>query len=219
MRIRNGQTAKHSEIHEQAQPAAMKRDEKHVQDIINHINNNMTNPFDADSHPEGILLNISSGLHAPQDVQQSLLSAVKTGEKRFCAFVKETLSTEGKTSFYAPIARSGLKTFSDVNKKTPVITQGQTSDMTISSELVFRRALTLSKTREEVSMKSVLTQPVTSVPTSLFHEDGSMRKTTKAELLHKLEENGPGVKLLSKHEVSSTIYIRDAMAVFANDTR
>ena len=39
------------------------------------------------------------------------------------------------------------------------------------------------------------------------------RKTTKAELLHKLEENGPGVKLLSKHEVSSTIYIRDAMAV------
>ena len=42
-----------------------------------------------------------------------------------------------------------------------------------------------------------------------------MRKTTKAELLHKLEENGPGVKLLPKHVhvVSSTIYIRDAMAV------
>ena len=36
---------KHSQVHEQAQPAAMKRDEKHVDDIINHINNNMTNPF------------------------------------------------------------------------------------------------------------------------------------------------------------------------------
>ena len=91
MRIRNGQTAKHSEIHEHEQPAAMKRDDRHVQNIINHINNIMTNPFDADSHPEGILLNISSGLHAPQDVQQSLLSAVKTGEEKFGAFVKETL--------------------------------------------------------------------------------------------------------------------------------
>lgn len=53
MRIRNGRTAKHPEIHEHEQTAAMKRDEKHVQDIINHINNIMTNPFDADLHPEG----------------------------------------------------------------------------------------------------------------------------------------------------------------------
>ena len=70
-----------------------------------------------------------------------------------------------------------------------------------------------------MSVKSVLAQPVTSVPTSLFHEDSSMRNTTKAELLHKLEENGPGVKVLSKQEVSSTIYIRDAMAVLQNYAR
>ena len=56
-------------------------------------------------------------------------------------------------------------------------------------------------------------QPVTSVPTSLFHEDGSIRKTTKAELLHKLEDFGAGVRILPKLEVSATIYIRDAMAV------
>lgn len=213
MRIRNGQTAQLSQVHEQAQPAAMKRDEKHVLDIINHINNNMTNPFEVDSHPEGILLNISSGLHAPQEVQQSLLSAVEMGTRKFHCFVKESLSSEGKTSFYAPIARSGLKTFSDVKKKTPITTHGKASDMTINSELVFLRALTLSITREEVSMKSVLNQPVTSVPTSLFHEDGSMRKTTKAELLHKLEDFGAGVRTLPKHDVSATIYKRDAMTV------
>ena len=40
-----------------------------------------------------------------------------------------------------------------------------------------------------------------------------MRKITKAELLHKLEENGPGVKLLPTHVGTSTIYIRDAMAI------
>ena len=98
-------------------------------------------------------------------------------------------------------------------KKTPVITQGKASDMTVSSELVFRRAFPLSKTREDVSIKSEPTQPVTSVLTSLVHTDGSLRKTTKAELLHKLEETGPGVKLLPKHVVSSAIYIRGAMAI------
>ena len=34
----------------------MKRDEKHDEDIINHISNNMANLFEVDSHPEGILL-------------------------------------------------------------------------------------------------------------------------------------------------------------------
>ena len=98
-------------------------------------------------------------------------------------------------------------------RKTPVIIQGKASGMTISSELVFWRFLTLSKTREEVSIKSEPTQPVTSVLTSLFHKDGSMRKITKAELLHKLEENGPGVKLLPTHVGTAAIYIRDAMAI------
>ena len=146
---------------------------------------NTAYPFHADSHPEGILLNISSGLHAPQDVQQSLLSAVKTG-RRICGFCERNTINGRETSFWAPITRSGLNTFSDV-KKTPVITQEKSSDMTVRSELVFRRALTLSKTRE-VSIKSEPTQPVTSVLTSLFHKNGSMRKTTKAELLHKQEE-------------------------------
>ena len=68
-------------------------------DIINNINNNTTNLFDADLHPEGILLNISSGLNAPQ----SPPSAVETGENKIGAFVKHTRSTEGKTSSYAPI--------------------------------------------------------------------------------------------------------------------
>ena len=47
----------------------------------------------------------------------------------------------------------------------------------------------------------------------ILSSGNSMRKTTKVEFLHKLKENGPGVKLLPKHVVSSTIYIRNAMAV------
>ena len=129
-----------------------------------------------DSYPVGILLNISSGLHAPQEVKQSLLLAVEAGIRKFHCFVKESQSSVKKTRFYAPVERSGLKIF------------GKAIDMTISSELVIGRELTLLKPGEEVSMKNVLNIPVTSVPTSLFHEVGSMLKTIKTELLHKLED-------------------------------
>ena len=58
-------------------------------DIINNINNNTTNLFDVDLHPEGILLSISSGLHAPL----SLPSAVETGEKQvWCFCERHTIS-------------------------------------------------------------------------------------------------------------------------------
>ncbi|MES9879249.1 MAG: hypothetical protein ABW185_00005 [Sedimenticola sp.] len=213
MRQRNGQLGKETEKHEEERPAAMKRDEEHVQAMTSHVVNNMTNPFDVESHPEGVLINISTGLHSPPDVQASLLEAVDKGNDKFNDFVKATLSDTGSRSFYTPISRSGLKTFSDVSKKTPLISAGKTKDVTIGSELVFRRALTLSKTRGDATMKTVLSRPVTSIPTALFHEDGTMRKNTKADLTHKLEEHGTGITCIPVHAAASTVYIRDAMSI------
>ena len=109
--------------------------------LPNRLTSTECNPFEVNSRPEGILLNISSGIHALQEVQQSLLSAVEVGAKTFHCFVKESLSSEGKTRFYAPIARSGPKIFSDVKKNLPVTPQGKDSYMTISSELVFEEPL------------------------------------------------------------------------------
>ena len=57
--------------------------------------------------------------------------------------------------------------------------------VSISPELIFRRALTLSKSRDDVTVDSILGHPVGPVPTSLFHDDGTMCKTNKAELSHK----------------------------------
>ena len=40
----------------------------------------MTDPFDIEDHPP-CLMNISTGMHATREVQDSLLSAVNEGEK------------------------------------------------------------------------------------------------------------------------------------------
>ena len=51
-------------------------------------------------------------------------------------------------------------------------------------------------------------------PTSIFHENGAMRKTNKAELLGKLEEGVESMQRLPhNHDVLNAVYIRDAMGV------
>ena len=98
--------------HEQAKPAMLRQDEQHVGMILDHIKQNMTDPFDVTSHPDA-LLNISSGRYATQGVQKSLLNALKEAEKAMERFVQTSLGKDGERSFYSPIARSGLMTFGE----------------------------------------------------------------------------------------------------------
>ena len=82
----------------------------------------------------------------------------------------------------------------------------------ISPEVIFRRALNIAGCRDAISLEPVLSHPVGPVPSALFHDDGSMRKTTKSELGHKLEADVSKVTELPQHDKTSSVYIRDAMA-------
>ncbi|VDI48470.1 Hypothetical predicted protein [Mytilus galloprovincialis] len=101
---------------------------------------------------------------------------------------------------------------------TPVLTEyiGSARDtlhIHVDPELVFRRALTLSSSRDDVSLQKIMEHPIGPVPTSIFHDDGSMRKSVKAELLHKLEETASSVPVLPDFDKSKTVFIRDGMAI------
>ena len=78
----------------------------------------MTHPFDKDCHPDGKLLHISSGVIANDDVQKSLLSVVDSGSAKMNRFIDDTLSSNGKKSFYSPLTCSKLNTFTDMKTKT-----------------------------------------------------------------------------------------------------
>ena len=71
--------------HDEMKQTALKRDEEQVQAIVNH-------------------LNISTGMHATREVQDSLLSAVNEGEKKCRKFVNSALSVGQSVSFYSPIS-------------------------------------------------------------------------------------------------------------------
>jgi hypothetical protein len=80
----------------------LKRDEEQVQAILNHLNETMTDPFEIEAHPPCVM-NISTGMHATREVQDSLLSAGSEGEKKCRNFVNSALSVGQSVHFNSPI--------------------------------------------------------------------------------------------------------------------
>ncbi len=217
MEIREGISVKDEFAdHKQNLPSTMKRDEEHVNALVSEIKDKMINPFDVESHPDGTLVNISTGLHATPEVQSSLLNVVKNGRIASEKFVKNCLSKEGNDSFYSTINKSKLKTFADLAKKTTLKTKGGSGvGASISPEIVFQRALFLSQSREDITASFVYSHPIGPVPPALYYEDGTMRKTTKAELGSKLESKIDKSQLLNtlpRFDKAATVIIRDTMA-------
>ena len=90
----------------------MKRDEEHVRSLIDHVKNNTTEPFDVEACPKD-LINIATGLHAKQEVEDSLLNCVDQGQNYLQFFVVGCLKENENRYFCSPISRSSLKTFED----------------------------------------------------------------------------------------------------------
>ena len=173
----------------------------------------MVNPFDIQQHPPE-LVNISTGLKASKEVQESLLNAVDTGTEMSKKFIDSALSEGMSRSFYGPIQRSNIKTFSDMNKKTKLkCRSGETVQGNINPELIFRRALALTKCRDDVTVEKLLSFPIGPIPTSLFHDDGTMRKCVKSDLAHELEREICPSFNLPTFDPSLTVVIRDGMAI------
>jgi hypothetical protein len=53
---------------------------------------------------------------------------------------------------------------------------GETVQGNINPELIFRRALALTTCRDDVTVEKLLSVPIGHIPTSLFHDDSTMRK-------------------------------------------
>ena len=83
----------------------------------------------------------------------------------------------------------------------------------ISPEVVFRRALSLARCRDDVSMATVIGHLIGPVPMVIFHADGTMRKTNKAELGHQLEAQVERVPEFPQNTTTTTVNIRDVMVV------
>jgi len=86
----------------------------------------------------------------------------------------------------------------------------------IDTEVLFRRLLAVSKNRD-VDMRKVLSYELAAVPPSMFHDDGSIRKTNKSDLAKTLEANADEILALPHQDMptssQSSAYLIDGMAM------
>ena len=188
------------------------RDDDHANVLIEHVLTKMANPFDLSEANSNILLNISTGLHASDEVKESLLTAVTKGKQKMENFVESCLEIGGQGNFYAPISKTDLKTFDTMSTKVNPMSQNKNKKLKMDPELIFRRALCLTKFREDADLEIILNHPIGSVPVALFHEQGSQRKTVKSELGAYLESKCDNDTPFER-DVNHTVYIRDAMSI------
>jgi hypothetical protein len=83
----------------------------------------------------------------------------------------------------------------------------------INPQIVFRLALVLANSRDDVTIDNILSHPVGPIPVSMFHEDGTMRKSCKSDLVKQFENEASPVLSLPDFDPSLTTYIRDSMAL------
>jgi hypothetical protein len=88
---------------------------------------------------------------------------------------------------------------------------GDTVTVHVNPELVFRWALVLTNCREDVTVEKVLSFPIGPIPTSLFHDDGTMRTISKADLAQQLEQDASIIQTLPIFDIFRTTLIRDGM--------
>jgi len=167
------------------------------------------NPFTMSTNNSD-LHNIVTGKVVPEESKHSILDARDFGQNSLSNFV-ETVFIKESTSFWNPLKKLQLNTFSSLTKPI-IISKGKEKESILKVQQdLFARLLTVSKLRE-IDLAEVLQFELTSIPLSLFHLDGTMRKTSKSNLLKELELEAEPCKSIPEENTSSCSVI-DFMAV------
>ena len=202
--------------HKEGRAKRMIRDETDVQKLVTTFNSGLlSDPFKIpDDMPEEEvslpkLSNLATGVVLPDSTANSLLGATEAGRQSMKTFISSRIQ-RNDINFWDPIKKLKIKSFSSVAKKT--VMKNQTNMLSVNADReLFGRLLVAAKNRD-INLKEVLSYELCSVPISLAHPDGSLRKTTKSALMHLLEKDVTCHSSLPTSNLP-TAFLIDAMAL------
>ena len=154
-------------------------------DALTNALNSTCNPFAPDSPTE--LVNISSGKAAKDETTTFLLDTLARGRRLRLQFEDEC--TTDTSRFLKLVARTKIKNFATENVKESRNAVRKV-DAAEGVRDVFGRLLAvaaLSSASDAFDLRHLLSYPITTVPLSLAHSDGTPLKTDKATLTKALE--------------------------------
>ena len=201
--------------HKEGGTKRLKRDEEDVKKLMATINDIMTNPFDMERSDDGEttpLINLATGVVMPSDAAIQLLNSESLGKQHLHTFVNTRLNSN-EVSFWDPLQHLKIKTFASLSKKTEMKSVNEKIFTVNADRDLFARLLIAAKSRD-IDLKEVLSYEISTVPYSLAHTDGTLRKSVRSVLLAELEkarEVEPRLPL--KDDALSTTHVIDGMAV------
>ena len=108
----------------------IRRDEADVQSLVQLMETNWLNPFNAE---QGDLVSLSTATTAPPEVAKDLLGAYRIGEDAYQAFKEERLETDTPTiQFHDTMTKEKLRTFTNIRMKPR--SQGQTKEAILQAD-------------------------------------------------------------------------------------
>ena len=172
------------EVSQELKPNRIKRDRGDLEKLMSGIEDTM-NPFNQAS-PDSKLYCLTTGRPASTEVADDLLAASAIGQKWHDDYIQEC--QEDPARFEKPIKRRKVKNFAHDALKMKVKTKELKNVEVRCTRDLFGRMLYLAAS-QGMDLAKVLSYPLTIVPLSLSHVNGSMNKTDKSALMKKLEKN------------------------------
>ena len=160
--------------HKEAALKRVERDENDVQKIVTCFKSGlMKDPFVEES---GSLSNIATGVVLPGDEAKRLLASEEKGKAQMNSFIEQRLNTN-TVSLWDAIPNLKINTLSSMTKTTIKSTKEKLVTLTEGRDL-FGRLLIIANVRQ-VNVREILCYELSTVPYSLEHAGGTLRKTTK----------------------------------------
>ena len=168
------------DITKDLKPYWVKKDTEDLKKLNDGIQTRM-NPFTLGADEN--LYCLTTGKNVPDDIKNDLLNCTDHGNKWCEEFTNGCFNDA--TWFERPIPQNKVNNFSSAAAKVTVKKDLKVIELKGTRDL-FVRLLYLSSI-QNVDLEKVFSFPLTPVPLSLAHVDGSINKTDKAKLMHKIE--------------------------------
>ena len=169
------------DVVKELKPYRIKKDTEDLQKIVEGIESRM-NPFQLET--DANLYCLSTGKNVADNIKHELLAFTERGVQWCHEFLEGCFADPLR--FEKPIPRRKVKNFASAAVKIGVTSKNAKVAELQGTRDLFGRLLYLSSVAN-INLEKVFTFPLTPVPLSLAHVDGSMNKTDKSKLLHKLE--------------------------------
>ena len=192
---------KKEDISNDLKPHRIKSDNLAVNKIISMLKETM-NPFSNELDKEN-LYNIGTGKAASERTERFLLNIEEIGKREQEKFIKECFDDPSR--FEKPIKKQKLNTFAaEIGRRKLSGSNGKLIAACLVRD-IFGSILYLS-VQKKIDIAKVLKYPLTPVPLSLSHVDGTMQKTPKSALMAHLE-----ARIKSTPPTSIDVTVIDAM--------